>query len=187
MTDTISRNIGNMSSGCLRDILDNIKASRVGKAAGKIGRLIWNGAKFTFSSLLEAVEESAERLGVPAKRSYWKENLGYAILTLGLVAVGAIIGASDLFILADGNSSDKILSGWKVPKDVSFFPPQLTDTSPIIETEPKISPIYRQLNLRDYLSLAAPLILFCVAVTVNVYKYRKWRNPTGHVNLSKIP
>lgn len=126
----------------------------------------------------KAAEESAESLGIPVKRSYWKKNLAFAILTLGLVALGTIIGASDLFVLADGSSSDRILSGWKVPQDVSFFPPRLHNNSPINGIQPIIF-FYRQLNLRDYLTLAAPLILFCIAVAVNVYKYRKWKNLTA--------
>lgn len=160
----------------IRSCVEYVKNSKVARTAERIGRSMENRVKFVYSSFVEAAKETAKGYGIPTKRSYWKDHPGTAALTLVLSAAGIAVGTSDLYVLTDPGSSSRILNG-KVPEDVRFFPPHRHNDSPINGTD-NIQLFNRFLDLRDYLTLAAPLILVSIAVAINVYRFRKWKKST---------
>jgi hypothetical protein len=161
-------NLGRELADRFNSGLDYVKNSSVYNLAKQCGSSLKNRAKFACSSLAEAVKESAQKVGIPTNRGYWKEHPWHAALTIGLAMASVGTAASDLYVLSDPNT---YYFGFpKIPRSVSFIPPhRFTPVGPEIQISG------RPLGIGDDLSLAAPFILFGLAAAVNVYEHGKWK------------
>ena len=144
--------------------------SYVKNGIGNCAKKIAGEVKFMSSSLLEAAKESVEKHGIPTKRSYWKEHPIDAALSAISFTVGGATAACDAYVLSDPLNRAYLRDG-TLPKDVTLIPPHLHQhKSDGLEV---VMP--RNLDFRDYFSIALPVALFALPPIIEGVRYHRWK------------
>ena len=166
--------LGNRFVKQFRRAADYVQDSKFGMAAEKVGRSVANEVKFMSSSLLEAARESAEKHGIPTKRSYWKEHPWDAVFTTVMGGLTIYTGYQFGAALSDPDVCYDLGFG-QVPKGTTIFPifnnPQnyYSNDPRLIPTEPVLG------NLSVVSGLALPFAIPIATLVGEYVRYNGWK------------